>query len=256
MPIVNHIDVLTGQTLSNDSAATTQSKINANTALAESEGQKTQDRLENTASYLCGEGFLTLPVVTSSGSSLQITFTACKVLIGCYLALPSGAATLLASQASGVLYLNNDLTFSTTLPTTKSYMIFGTYVTDGSGVTTFTLSSKLLIPKLVTVTDTITGIVVPDDTDVATGYVDHSADAVFAVDGLLTLNVDPNSDFTVEELYAGSMIDVASDFAHTPLHQRTNEGFHYKISRKAGAYYAEHATADLTYSRTGFILAQ
>ena len=256
MPIVNHIDVLTGQTLSNDSAATTQSKINANTALAESEGQKTQDRLENTASYLCGEGFLTLPVVTSSSGSLQITFTACKVLIGCYLALPQGAATLLANQAAGTVWLQNDLTFSNTLPTTKSYMVFGTYVSNGSGVTSFTLSSKLLIPKLVTVTDTVADINIPESPGYTDVYVDHSDEAVFEVDGKLKLTVTPATDFYVQELYTGAMVDETSAYEHTPPHQRTDGGFSFRCTRRAGYYYADQNDCTVTYSRSGLAIAE
>lgn len=256
MPIVNHIDVLTGQTLSNDSAATTQSKINANTALAESEGQKIQDRLENAASYLCGEGFLTLPTVTSSSGSLQITFTACKVLIGCYLALPAGSATLLASQTGASLFLNNDLTFSTTTPTTKSYMIFGTYTTTGSGVTTFTLSSKLLIPKLVTVTDTVENVNVPESPGYVELTIDHSDEAVFEIDGKLKLNVTPLTDFYIEELYTGGMVDEDSDYPNSPPHQRSDGSFTVKVTRRAGYYYADQNDCSISYVRSGIAIAE
>ena len=256
MPLITNIAVLSPQALSNDSAASTQTKLNANATLAKTESDKIEGRLENSLSYLCGEGFLTLPVVTSSSGSLQITFTACKVLIGCYLALPAGAATLLASQTSGVLYLNNDLTFSTTIPTTKSYMIFGSYVTTGSGVTTFTLSSKLLIPKLVTVTDTVADINIPESPGYTDVYVDHSDEAVFEVDGKLKLTVTPATDFYVQELYTGGMVDETSGYEHTPPHQRTDGGFSFRCTRRAGYYYADQNDCTVTYSRSGLAIAE
>ena len=256
MPLITNIAVLSPQALSNDSAASTQTKLNANATLAKTESDKIEGRLENSLSYLCGEGFLTLPVVTSSSGSLQITFTACKVLIGCYLALPAGAATLLASQTSGVLYLNNDLTFSTTIPTTKSYMIFGSYVTTGSGVTTFTLSSKLLIPKLVTVTDTVENVNVPESPGYVELTIDHSDEAVFEIDGKLKLNVTPLTDFYIEELYTGGLIDEDSDYPNSPPHQRSDGSFSVKVTRRAGYYYADQNDCSISYVRSGMAIAE
>ncbi len=255
MALIDHVTILSAQTWSNDAPSVAASKYNSAQALWESEMQNVEDRQEHSNDELFGEGFLTTPAITSSGSSLQITVGAFTCLNGAYVSYGGGTATLLASQTGASLYFQNDGTFSTTLPTTKTYFVFGTYTTTGSGVTTFTLSSKLLIPKLVTITGTVANIYVPDDVDYATGYVDHSATTLFAVDGSLKLTVSDTDAFTVEELYPGGMIDKDSNFLHNPPHQRTNGGFHYKLTRGAAYPYAADPTVTLTYTRTGMCIA-
>jgi len=255
MSLIDHHAILSAQTLSGDAAQTAQSKINAGMSLWKTELQELNDAEEHQASALFAEGFLTLPAITSSGSSLQITIGACTVLVGRYLSYAGGTATLLASQAAGVLYLCNDLTFSTSVPTTKSYMTFGTYVTTGSGVTSFTLSTGMLLPKLVTVTGTVSNINIPDDVDYVEAYLDHSAIALFEVDGKLKLTVSDTDAFTVKELYTGSVVDKDSNYANDPPHQRTDGGFWYRIDRLAAYSYAAEPNVTLTYTRTGLAIA-
>lgn len=256
MALIGHLDVLAPQTISNNDPETTKSKLNTNFTLGESESQKIEERLEHSQSSLFGEGLLTVPTVTTSASSLQITFGAFTSLLGVYISYAGGTATVLASQTNASLYFCQDQTFATTLPATKTYFIIGTYTSDTDGVTSFTLTNKLLIPKLVTVTGTVSGVYVPDDDDTsAAQYVDHSATAIFAIDGKLKLTVSDNDKFTVSEVYPGGMLDKDSDFEHIPLHQRTDGGFWFQVVRKAAYAYAGSETCDVTYSRTGLILA-
>lgn len=254
-PIIGHLDVLAPQTLSGDSGETARTKLNSNASLAESEAQKIEERVEHSLSSLFGEGLLTVPTIAYTGSSLAVTIGAFTYLCGVYLSYAGGQATLLASQTGATLYLNNDLTFSTTLPTVKSYVVFGTYTTSGSGVTSFALNNKLLLPKLVTITGTVSGIVVPESPGYADGYLDHSSTSVVGIDGNLTLTVTPDSDFYVEELYSTPVVTTDSDTLNSPPHNRTEKGFHYRITRRSGYYYAGNNSASLTYTRTFLAIA-
>lgn len=255
MSLTYHTSVLSPQSVAGKSAAVAIQTLDANFLLAKTETQKVSDATTDTVSTLHGEGLLTVPTIAISGSSLAVTIGTFKALIGTEITYAGGQFTALASQSAGVCYFCADGTFSTTLPTTKSYAIIGNYVSTGSGVTSFTVANKLLIPKLVTVTGTVANIVVPDGS-AATGYIDHSATAVFEVDGKLTLNVDTPANFYVAELYGGSMIGRTSDTLNDPPHQRTDGGFWYSITRKDGYTYAADTACTLTYSRTGFSIAQ
>ena len=254
MAIIGHIDVLTPQSVAGKAPAEAQQTIDNNDLLAESEGQNIEERVEHSFSSLFSEGLLTVPSVTISGSSLQITFGAFNALLGVYIAYAGGTATVLANQTSQPLYFPQNQTFTTTLPTTKTYFIIGTYTSNGSGVTSFTLTNKLLIPTLYTLTGSV-ALNIPDDVDYTQGYLDHSATVLFAIDGKLKLTVSDSDVFTVEELYPGAMIDQDSSFAHDPLHQRTDGGFWYKISRSGSYTYAAYPNCTLTYTRTGLRLA-
>jgi len=255
MALIGHVDVLAPQSLSGDSPSTARTKINNNFTLGKTESQKIEERIEHSFSSLHGEGLLTVPTATYSADSLQVTFGAFTCLLGVYIAYAGGQATLLANQTGASLYFCQDGTFATTLPTTKTYFAIGTYTTDGTGCTAFTVAGKLLLPILTTISGTVAGIYVPDDTDIADGYVDHSATATIAVDGVLKLTVTPSSAFYVEELYPGGVLDADSGTQYSPPRQRTNEGFHYRVTRRAGYAYSSYPTCTLTYSRTGLVLA-
>lgn len=254
MSLTYHTSVLSPQSVAGKSAAVAIQTLDANFLLAKTETQKVSDATTDTVSTLHGEGLLTVPTVAVSASSLAVTIGTFKALIGTEVVYAGGQFTALASQSAGVCYFCADGTFSTTLPTTKSYAIIGNYVSTGSGITSFTVANKLLIPKLVTVTGTVANIVVPEVAGYAEGYVDHSATAVFAIDGLLTLNVTPTTDFYVEELYGGSMLASTSDTLTAPPHQRTEGGFWYKITRRETYLYSGNPTVSLTYKRTGLCL--
>lgn len=259
MSLTYHNAVLAPQTVGSgvpDSPATFSAKANANWTLGKTELQAASDALQDALSSLFGQGLLTVPTVTVSASSLTVTISDFKALIGAEVVWSEDTVNLLASQSGASLYFCQDGTFSTTLPTTKSYCVIGTYTTTGTGVTTFTVAGHLLLPTLVTVTGTVAAINVPDDVDYVEGYVDHSSTTLFAVDGCLKLNVDDTDAFTVEELYPGGMVDLNSDFLHIPPRQRTNGGFHYKISRQSAYSYSAEPVVTLTYTRTGLALAQ
>lgn len=250
MALIGHVDVLSPQSLAADAPTTAQTKLNSNFTLGEAESQKIENRVENSFSCLFGEGLLTVPTATYSAASLQVTIGAFPALLGVYIAYPGGQTTLLASQTDATLYFCQDGTFATSIPTTKTYFAIATYSSDGSGITAFTLTGHLVMPKLVTVTGTVAGIYVPDDVDYTEGYVDHSASGIVAVDGCLKLTVSPSTDFYVEELYPGGVLDEDSGYLTSPPHQRTNKGFWYKLYRKAGYSYSSYPACTLTYTRT------
>lgn len=254
MSLTYHTAILAPQTLSNDSPVNFVTKANGNWTLGKTELQGAIDAVQDALSTLFGEGLLSLPTVSYSGSSLSVTIGTCKVLIGEEIVYAGGAFVALANQTGASCYFCQDGTFANTVPTTKSYAVIGTYNSNGTGVTSFTLSGGCVLPKLVTVTGTVT-VNVPDDVDYATGYVDHSASTVFAIDGKLKLTVSDTDAFTIEELYPGGMIDHDSNFANNPPHQRTDGGFWYKVTRKADYYYSTDPNVTITYTRTGLVTA-
>lgn len=256
MSLSYHNSVLSPQTISGESPVSFVTKANANWQLSKTELQSVSDAIQDAISSLFGQGLLTIPSVTISGSALAVTIGDFKALIGTEVVWEEGIFNALANQTGGVCYFCQDGTFASTLPTTKSYAIVGTYNSNSTGVTSFTVSGHLLIPQLVTVTGTIADVYVPDDVDYAEGYLDHSSSALFAVDGCLKLEVSDNDAFTIEELYPGGMIDEDSHFATIPPQQRTNGGFWYKVSRKEAYPYASDPTVDITYTRTGLRVAQ
>lgn len=255
MSLSYHNSVLSPQTISGDSPVSFVTKANANWQLAKTELQSVSDAIQDAISSLFGQGLLTIPSVTISGSALAVTIGDFKALIGTEVVWEEGTFNALANQTGGVCYFCQDGTFASTLPTTKSYAIVGTYNSNSTGVTSFTVSGHLLMPQLVTVTGTVADIYVPDDVDYATGYLSHADTVLFAVDGCLKLELSDADAFTVEELYPGGMVDKDSDFADDPPRQRTNGGFWYKISRESLYSYAGSETVTLTYTRTGLRLA-
>lgn len=251
MSLDYHIDVLAPATLENGDSTVYRTKFNDNFTRAEEETQKVEDRVEDTFSTLVGEGLTSTPTTSYSGTSLGVTIGAFTSLIGVEVVYAGGIATCLASQTDASLYFCQDGTWSTTLPTTKSYFIFATYTTDATGITTFTLSNVKKLLSYQSITDTISGIVVPESPGYVDYYVDHSSIVSFLVDGFITLTVD-SDDFYVELLY-DTKITYASDTPNTPPHAITEQGFYVRITRQAGYYYADDNSCELTYIRTGMV---
>jgi hypothetical protein len=255
MSLVFHKAVATPANISNKSPDQFIDTSTANWTLGKTELQAKSDALEDGVSSLFREGLLTCPSVSYSGASLAVTLGSFKALIGSEVAHAGGTFTAIANQASPAnCYLTQDGTLVNVVPTTKSYAIIATYTSNGSGVLTFTLTNKILIPALVTVTDTIEGIVVPDSPGYYDGYWDHSATYQLTIPGFVTMTVDPVSDFYVELLYNG-LVHSDSNTLNDPPHNQTEGGIWYRVSRKQGYYYAGNSTVDLTLSRSGIIIA-
>jgi len=255
MSLTYHFEIAEPSTLVQDSATTLRTKLNANSSLWNTELQSTEDAFEDTFSTLFGEGLTSTPTVTTSTSSLSVTVAQFYCLIGREINYSGGVFTALANQTDASIYFCQDSTWSNTLPTTKSYLVFGTYTSTGVGVTSFTLSDGILIPKIVaSVTDTVSDIVVPEAAGYADYFVDHESLGSFEINGFLTLNITPTTDFYVELLYAGCVHDT-SDTQYSPPRNITKTGFHIRITRKSGYYYATNPTCDFTYTRTGLAIA-
>lgn len=250
MSLTVHTTVLTPQTVSNQNPKDAKQTLNDNFTLSKTELQAKADGHDDAFSTLFGEGLLTEPTVSYSAASLAITFGAFKVLIGTEVSYAGGNFTALANQTGASVYFCADGTWATAVPTGKSYAIVGSYTSTGTGVTAFSFTNAVVIPKLVSVSDTIEDIVVPEVAGFVTGYVDHSSVQVFAIPGFITLNVDPVSDFYVELLYNG-LVHTDSDTLTDPPQNMTEGGFHYRITRRGGAYYATNPSCILTYTRTG-----
>ena len=245
---------MTPQTISNSNPTDTKSALNSNFTLGKTQLQSKSDGHDDALSTLLGEGLLTEPSVAYNAASLAIVFGTFKCLIGTEIVYAGGTFTALVNQTGASVYFQQDGTWSTVIPTTQAYAIIGTYSSNGTGVTAFTLAKGVLITTLATVSDTIADILVPEVAGYATGYVDHSAVKVFCIPGFITMTVDPVSDFYVELLYNG-LVHTDSDTLTSPPQNMTEGGFHYKITRRAGAYYATNSTCSLTYSRTGMARA-
>jgi len=252
MSLTVHSTVLSPTTISKQNPAAAKTTLNNNFTLSKTQLQAKADGHDDAFSTLFGEGLLTEPTVSYSAASLAITFGAFKALIGTEVAYAGGTFTALANKSalSGVVYFCADGTWDTAVPTTKSYAIVGSYTSNGSGVTAFSFTNAVVIPKLVTVSDTIEDIVVPEVAGLVDYFVDHSSVQVFAIPGFITLNVTPVSDFYVELLYNG-LVHSDSDTLNDPPHNMTEGGFWVRLQRRQGYYYAGNATADLSYTRTG-----
>ena len=137
------------------------------------------------------------------------------------------------------------------MPTTKAYFVFATYTSNATGITEFTLSSIRRLLSYRSITDSISGIVIPDIPGYVDYYVDHSSIVSFLIDGFITLTVD-SDDFYVELLY-DTKIAYDSDTPNTPPHAITEQGFYVRITRKSGYYYAGDNDCELTYIRTGMV---
>ena len=257
MSLTYHFDIATPSTLVNQSANVLTTKLNDNSSLWNTELQSTEDAFENSLSTLFGEGLTSTPTVTTSTSSLSVTVASFYCLIGREILYAGGTFTALANQTDATIYFCQDSTWSTTLPTTKSYMIFGTYTSTAAGVTSFTLADGILMPQLSTFTGTFTDINVPDAAGFADYQIDNSALGTIVVPGFITATVSPSTDFTVEQIYTS---ESEADTARTALHTvkmdilpDTTTSW-VRISRKSGYYYSDNPNCDLTYSRTGMVL--
>ena len=256
MSLTFHFDIADPATLAQDSATVLRTKLNSNSSLWNTELQSTEDAFEDTFSTLFGQGLTSTPTVTTSTSSLSVTVAQFYALIGREINYAGGTFTALASQTAATIYFCQDSTWSTTLPTTKSYMIFGTYTSSLTGVTAFTLAAGVLMPQLSTLTGTFTDINVPDTAGFADYQIDHSATGTIVVPGFITLTVSPSTDFTAEQIYTS---ESEADTARTALHTvkmdilpNTTTSW-VRISRKSGYYYSDNPNCDLTYSRTGMV---
>lgn len=251
MSLDHHIDVLAPATLENGDSTVYRTKFNDNFTRAKAETQKVEDRVEDTFSTLVGEGLTSTPTTAYNGSSLGVTIGAFTSLIGVEVVYAGGIATCLPNQTDASLYFCQDGTWSTSLPSTKSYFVFAIYTSDATGITAFTLSSVKKLLSFKSITDTISGIVVPESPGYVDYYVDHSSIVSFLIDGFITLTVD-SDDFYVELLY-DTKIAYDSDTPNTPPHAITEQGFYVRITRKSGYYYAGDNDCELTYIRTGMV---
>ncbi len=250
MSLTNHNALISPSTFTNDSASGAKTKLNNNFALVNANVQAVSDSFDDALDTLFGAGWLVVPTISYSGSSLGITFgSGGKCLIGHEIVIPDGVATCLANQTGASLYFCQDGTWATGVPTTKSYMVAGIYSSNGSGITSWETSNSILKPSLITITDTVV-INIPESPGYVIQYIDHSALGIFSIPGFVKLTVVPASDFTVELAYTG-LIDSTSDTPTDPPQGETEEGFWFKITRKSGYYYSGNPDVTLTYARTG-----
>jgi hypothetical protein len=255
MSLIFHKAVATPANISNKSPQQFIATAEANWTLGKTELDTHSSAIQDAFSTLFGQGLLSCPSVSYSDASLAVTLGSFKALIGSEVAHAGGTFTALANQASPAnCYLTQDGTLVNVVPTTKSYAIIATYTSNGTGVLTFTLTNKILIPALVTVTDTIEGIVVPASPGYYDGYWDHSATYQLTIPGFVTMTVDPVSDFYVELLYNG-LLHSDSNTLTDPPHNQTEGGIWYRVSRRQDYYYAGNPDCDITLSRSGLIIA-
>ena len=253
MSLDYHVAVDQPAAFTSDTAAAAKTKLNDNFTLVTADIQGVSDAVDDAVATLFGSGWTVAPTVSYSGASLGITFGTGKALIGHEIAYAGGVATVLASQTGASLYFCQDGTWATTLPTTKAYMVAGTYTSDGSGVTAWTISAGILLPTLTTVTDAVV-INIPASPGYVTQYIDHSALGTFSIPGFTKLLISPTTDFTVALAYSGMVVST-SNTATDPPPNETEEGFWVTITRKSGYYYAGQPDATLTYTRTGIGIA-
>ena len=257
MALISYFTIASPATLDKDGKTVLRTKLNDNSSLWQSEMTAVEKRLELTADTLFGAGLTSTPTVTTSTSSLSVTVAAFTCQIGAYILYAGGTFTALANQTDATIYFCQDSTFSTTLPTTKSYMIFGTYTSTGVGVTSFTLATVIVIPQYTTLSGTFTDINVPDVAGYADYQIDHSTLGTIIVPGFITLTVSPSTDFTVGQIYTSEVqADAARAASHTVLMNllpNTTTSW-VRISRRSGYYYSDNPNCDLTYSRTGLVL--
>jgi hypothetical protein len=250
MSLITHFTIQSPATLSNDDPDTTQTKINDNHSLWQSEMTDVEERLEDTVDTLFGAGLTSTPSTTYSDDSLSVTVGAFTCLIGAYISYAGGAFTALANQTNATMYFCQDSTWSSTLPTTKSYLSFCTYSSDADGVTELTLSDIIVIPQYVSISDSDT-VTVPESAGYYDYQIDHSALASFITNGFIKLEVD-SDDYYAAILYSEPYAD-GSDTEHTAIHGITETTFWVRVTRKSGYYYSDDSDCVLTYTRTGLV---
>ena len=252
MSIDYHKDIAAPYTfVGGESENTVITKTNDNFTLGETEAQAIEDRFEDTFSTIVGEGLTSTPTLTYSALSLSVTTGIFTSIIGYEVSYAGGNFTCLANQTDASIYFCQDGTWSTTLPTTKSYFIFATYTTNGVGVTSITLSDTIAIPQYISISDTITSISVPESPGYVDYFVDHTTLATFKIHGFIKPLSD-SDDYYISLPYDGLISD-GSDTQNTPPHAITETGFYVRITRKTGYYYADDPACTLTYTRTGMV---
>ena len=124
-----------------DSRTATKTKLNNNFTLIGTAITGIQSGVEDTFDDIFSKGILS--GMTATVANLIATIAAGRALIGTAITYAGGTATVLASQTNASLYFCQDGTFTTTLPTTQSYMTYAIYSSDGSAITAW----KVVAPR-------------------------------------------------------------------------------------------------------------
>jgi len=252
-PLDYHKDIDAAADFDLDNEESTQTKMNANFDLMETNDQGVEDRLEDTFYDLMSSGIIADMEASVPGSGLSLTVPAGQALIGYAIDYAGASVACLANAGPGYIYFCQDSTWHVDLdatpPDDKSYFLYATYTSDGSDILTLTINARVLRPILTTLTDTVEDISVSGDD--ATYFVDHSALGTFVIPGKLKLNIHDNTYWYVEHLYKGFLDDASdSENAGAP-EEDTPTGFWIRVTRRSGYYYADHPIVDLTWERQG-----
>ena len=208
MSLTYHQQVDRPYTFGETSKQVTKSRLNHNFDILANNDQNIEDRFEDTFDSLFGGGIIT-GMEATIGTGLSIQVSEGKALIGCEISWPGGTVAVLANANPGYIFFCHDGTWhvdtDNTPPDDKSSFLYATYVSDASSVTSVTVVGKLVLPKLIEVSDTHEDLVVAGDyLDV---HIDHSSQASFVIPGFIQLKVEPSDAFYVEHLYKGGITD-------------------------------------------------
>jgi len=248
MALTYHKTVDSPYSFSEDSASTTKSKLNNNNTIFENNDQGIEDRLEDTLDDLFGSGIIN-GMEASLPGGLAINVSSGAALIGVRVAWAGGNVSVQASQSPGYIYFAQDGTWSTSPPSDKSYITYASYTSNATDVTSVTRVAKILVPQIVTYSDTISDIVILGD---STDYkIDHSAQGELEIIGTLKLNVTPSNIFYVEHLYPGGITDDSDFETSGQPYEDTKTVFYVRITRRSGYSYADYPTVTLDWERTG-----
>jgi hypothetical protein len=138
MALTYHFIVDPPYDFTTDSKETARTKLNANSNIFEYNEQQIENRLEDTLDDLFDAFVISGMVGSINAGTLTFAITSGVALIGTRVVCASGNVTVAASQSTQPIYFCQDGTWTVVTPTTKSYLIWGTYSSDGSEITVLT----------------------------------------------------------------------------------------------------------------------